>query len=268
MNKMYLIGSYNKASLKVNESAKKRYERLRSEGLFKSQSHLAVTETSITITLLNTRSLKLHVLDIAMDDRLLDNDILCLTETQCEAGSDTSIIESALQKKYTMHFNNSDNKFKSIAYGLSNDVEILAKEDFNGISIFNIRKQHFSNNPFSIALICKCPNTETSAFIDCLNYVVGSGIDVLLWDFNIDALDEVAYRRLKDTLSSYNLKVLEPTHLDGALLDHVYLHKTFEHDKLVMSVVNNIYFSDHDAVTVQLRFRQNSDNDIDFNIRV
>ena len=178
MNKMYLIGSYNKATLKVNESAKKEYERLRSEGLFKSQSHLAVTETSITITLLNTRSLKLHVLDIAMDDRLLDNDILCLTETQCETGSDTSIIESALQKKYTMHFNNSDNKFKSIAYGLSNDVEILAKEDFNGISIFNIRKQ--SNNLFSIALIYRCPNTQTSAFIDCLNYVVGSGIDVLL----------------------------------------------------------------------------------------
>ena len=58
MNKMYLIGSYNKAALKVNESAKKEYERLRSEGLFKSQSHLAVTETSITIILLNTRSLK------------------------------------------------------------------------------------------------------------------------------------------------------------------------------------------------------------------
>ena len=197
-----------------------------------------------------------------MDDRLLDNDILCLTETQCEAGSDTSIIESALQKKYTMHFNNSDNKFKSIAYGLSNDVKILAKE------YFNVLKQPFSNNPFSVALVYRCPNTQTSAFIDCLNYVVGSGIDVLLWDFNIDALDEVAYRRLKDTLSSYNLKVLEPTHLDGALLDHVYLHKTFEHDKLVMSVVNNIYFSDHDAVTVQLRIRRNSDNDIDFNIRI
>ena len=79
--------------------------------------------------------------------------ILCLTETQYKAGSDTSIIESALHKKYTMHFYNSDNKFKSIAYGFSNDVAILAKEDFNGISIFNIRKQHFSNNLFSIALI-------------------------------------------------------------------------------------------------------------------
>ena len=43
-----------------------------------------------------------------MDDRLLDNGILCLTETQRETGTETSIIESALKKKYTMHFNNSD----------------------------------------------------------------------------------------------------------------------------------------------------------------
>ena len=117
-------------------------------------------------------------------------------------------------------------------------------------------------------MIYRCPNTQKSAFIDCLNYVVGNGIDFLLGDFNIDALDEEDYRRLRDTLSSYNLKVLESTHFDGALLYHVYLHKTFEHDKLVMSVVNNIYFSDHDTVTVQLRIRRNSDNDIDFNIRI
>ena len=69
---------------------------------------------------------------------LLDNDILCLTETQCEAGSDTLIIQSAFQKKNTMHFNNSNKKFKSIAYGLSNAIEILVKEHFNGISIANI----------------------------------------------------------------------------------------------------------------------------------
>ena len=68
---------------------------------------------------------------------------------------------------------------------------------------------------------------------------------------------------MKDTLRSYNLKVLEPSHLDGALLDHEYLHKTFEDEKLVMPVIDNIYFSDHDAVTVQLRFTRNSDNDID-----
>ena len=77
---------------------------------------------------------------------------------------------------------------------------------------------------------------------------MGSGIDVLLGDFNIYPFEEVAYRRLKDTLSRYNLKALEPTHLDDALLHHVYLHKTFGHDKLLMSVVNKVYCSDHDAV--------------------
>ena len=91
-------------------------------------------------------------------------------------------------------------------------------------------------------MIYSCPNTQTSAFKDCLSYVVSSGIDVLLGDFNIDALDEVAYRRLKDILGSYNLKVLESTHLYGELLDHVYLHKTLERNKSVMSVVNNISF--------------------------
>ena len=35
-----------------------------------------------------------------------------------------------------------------------------------------------------------------------------------------------------------------------------------------MSVVSNIYFLDRDAVRVQLRFRENIDNNIDSNIRV
>ena len=62
--------------------------------------------------------------------------------------------------------------------------------------------------------------------------------------------------------------MLESTHLYGELLDHVYLHKTFEQNKSVMSVVNNTSFWDLDAVKMQLRFRQNSDNDIHFNIRI
>ena len=74
-------------------------------------------------------------------------------------------------------------------------------------------------------MIYRCPYTQTSAFIDGLNYVVGSDIDVLLGGFNVDALDEVAYKRLKDTPSSYNLKMLEPTHLDGVLfIMYTYLH--------------------------------------------
>ena len=49
-----------------------------------------------------------------------------------------------------MHVNNSNNKLKGTANGLSNDVEILAKEDFNGISIFNIRKNILVIIPFQL----------------------------------------------------------------------------------------------------------------------
>ena len=81
--------------------------------------------------------------------------ILRLTETQYKAGSDTSIIESALHKKYTMHFNNRDNKFKSIAYALSNDSEILVKEDLMEFLILTFKNNIIVIVPFQLHLyIC------------------------------------------------------------------------------------------------------------------
>ena len=64
------------------------------------------------------------------------------------------------------------------------------------------------------------------------------------------------------------MKVSEPTHLDGALLDHVYIKKSFENDKHkhVTSIANNVYFSDHDAVKFQIIFKNNNQVGIDFNI--
>ena len=52
--------------------------------------------------------------------------------------------------------------------------------------------------------------------------------------------------------------VKELTHWDGALLDHVYLHKLFP-SKNVNVVVKNIYFSDHDAVKLQILVGGNDD---------
>ena len=38
INELYLIGHYNKTALKLNESVKREYERLRTESYFKSQT--------------------------------------------------------------------------------------------------------------------------------------------------------------------------------------------------------------------------------------
>ena len=52
--------------------------------------------------------------------------------------------------------------------------------------------------------------------------------------------------------------VKEPTHLDGALLDQIYLHKLFP-SKNVNAAVKRIKFSDHDAAKLQILFGRNDD---------
>ena len=54
--------------------------------------------------------------------------------------------------------------------------------------------------------------------------------------------------------------------LDDALMDHLYTKKSFENDEDVTSLVNNVYFSGHDAVKLEVRFKNNNQGGIDFNI--
>ena len=56
-------------------------------------------------------------------------------------------------------------------------------------------------------------------------------------DFNVDALDHEANQRLWGTLESHDLVVSGPTHLDGGLLDHVYLLKSFMGGKNVALLI-------------------------------
>ena len=116
INELYLIGKYNKAALKVNQAAKRGYERLRTKSWLKSQTQNIVTESAVTISLLNTRSFKIHFRPILMEKHLLDNDILYLIETRLEINEDTYIVKSALERQFKIHFNSNIKKFKSITY--------------------------------------------------------------------------------------------------------------------------------------------------------
>ena len=49
---------------------------MRTESLFKPHPHFAVTESNITISLLNTLSLKNDFMDVIMDTHLSENDVL------------------------------------------------------------------------------------------------------------------------------------------------------------------------------------------------
>ena len=175
ITELYLIGKCHKAALKVNESAMRDYERLRTENCSKSQTQDKVTESAITISLLNTCSGH-------FEGKTLDNNMLCLTETQLEMNDYTYMMESTLARQFKIHFYSNINNFKSIAYGYSREISILSHEYFNVISIFTLKKQQFSYTPISITLIYTSLKSPLSEFIDSLQYLVGRNIDTFLGD--------------------------------------------------------------------------------------
>ena len=252
LENLYLIGEYTENAIRINKKAETEYERLRHESLFIPFKNLNVSLDSLTITLLNVRSLSKHSSDIAADARLTATDIFCLTETQLLTESDVSVIETHLSD-FKFEYNNCiSHRFNSLAicYKKTSFIENCFK--FSAISIIKFRKPSFSNEVVTLALIYRQPNHLSDNFLHRLSRILNDyDIDILLGDFNVDALDK-CNTNLRNILQDYKLMNSEPTHLSGSLLDHVYLKKRLLDNKSVEVVTTNVFFSDHDAVTLKL----------------
>ena len=77
---------------------------------------------------------------------------------------------------------------------------------------------------FSSVLLYRSPNSCLQDFLDSLqSFLFYFKIDVILGDFNIDFFDINRQLRLTNILIEYTQIVDQPSHIDGALLDHVYV---------------------------------------------
>ena len=123
---MYLIGKYHRNTIKLNQNAKQEYERLHNESMWTPLLLPQITSDSLTITLLNTRSLRKHSDDILNDIALINNDVLCLTETQLYLNEDTSEVTSKFQNSFRMYFNNNRDKYRSTAFGYSSNMALCS----------------------------------------------------------------------------------------------------------------------------------------------
>lgn len=66
-------------------------------------NRLSTDESSLTITLLNVRSLKKHAVDIVSDKIICDIDVLCLTETKICNNDDLHLINDTLAQLTFKH---------------------------------------------------------------------------------------------------------------------------------------------------------------------
>ena len=257
---MYLIGKYHRNAIKVNQNAKQEYERLHNESMLTPLLLPQVTSDSLTITLLNTRSLREH------SD---DNDVLCLTETQLHLNEDTSEITSKFQNSFRMFFNNNRDKYRSIAFGYSSNMALCSSSDSGSKSVLALKKPAFLGESVKIGLLYRSPNLLPNLFLENLtSWIDEEKPDILLGDFNLDALCYDSCNPLQQRLENYKLLVSEPTYMDGGLLDHVYIARSFSTNKLSTTGIKNVYFSDHDSVKLQIKCKMldNMDENIDFTI--
>ena len=84
---LFLIGTYTARAIKENVAAKLGYEQM-SNNQIKFLPKLMISDFSLTITLLNIRSIKAHMLDVLSDQHLIGSDFLCLTETPLQRHDD------------------------------------------------------------------------------------------------------------------------------------------------------------------------------------
>ena len=108
--------------------------------------------------------------------------------------------------------------------------------------------------PEKVALLYMFPKSPVRVFIEQLSRLIDvKKVNILLGDFNINALSKEAYAGVSNVLIRYKLMVSEPTFMDGGLLDQLYLMKRFLVRKHVNSTVKIIYFLDHDAVKIHIQ---------------
>ena len=93
-----------------------------------------------------------HVDDLVSDNRIINSDIIGITETQIKPSDSTCKVIETLNF-FNINFNNNENKFLSPVYGCRNDVAVLNKFDTNGVSIANFKKHAFAERVFTLMLV-------------------------------------------------------------------------------------------------------------------
>ena len=82
LDNLYLIGSFTISAIMADPRANHEYQRLRNEKQLSTLTTSCTSGNSLKIALLNTRPLNKHGADISKDNRLLQTDILYLTDTR------------------------------------------------------------------------------------------------------------------------------------------------------------------------------------------
>ena len=134
------------------------------------------------------------------------------------------------------------------------NLNLLNHVKMNGFSILIFHKPSFSDKYFKIILLYKKNSVPQALFLSQLQGLICSEqIQIILGDLNTDAFDSDNYASILKSLERYSTVIRDPRRLSGSLIDHLYVSNAILDKSQATVTIKNIYFSDHDAVKVELR---------------
>ena len=257
LNGLHILGTLESKHIRANPKVEEEYERLRET----SSLHAHITTDlcnieTVSICLLNIRSLKKHSLDLCNDPMLFKCDVLALTETQLLTSVPNDDIDSILNDFSIHRQDHNSDKFLSLAVCYNDTITLCDTEYFTSINGLRFLLNNSGGYTLSCLLLYRKHGCDIQQFIACLDYIITSlDIDVIFGYFNIDYFNEKNISSLKVLAESLNYVQLvsKPTFVSsGSLLDHVYVKQSIS-NKMEANVVS-VYYSDHEAVKVTVRF--------------
>ena len=188
---------------------------------------------------LNIRSLPKHHKDI-LSDHLAEAQVIALQETRCDPEQEN---QHLALPGYNMHFE---------SRGLRKGVVTYFKEEYQVTATINTDLYQVikvsNNNYHVINVYCSKNANKQQLYKDLIALLRGTQLCLIVGDFNENFLQEPKPKFVQHMIArKFSQLVNTATHIEGRLLDHVYVQNTrwdFETE------LNFCYYSDHAAITV------------------
>ena len=101
-----------------------------------------------------------------------------------------------------MYYNSSTDKHKSIAFGYSSNISLHESSNFCSMSLVNVKKSTFLDKPVKVALLYRPPNSPSLFLQNMKSWIDDKNPNILLGDFNINALCTGSYSNLRHMLTN------------------------------------------------------------------
>ena len=246
LSQIYILDEFDESKMYPNIQALEEMERLNNISQNRNKTEWEdVTNGGLRIYSLNCRSLRKHHKDITSDALLLNSDIILLQETWLE---DDNTIQELEIPGYDLHLNN-HGRGKGLATYFKSNI-FTHKADINQE---HMQLSKFTSRNTDVISIYRSNQGPINQLIKEIKAISqGTKNLLLVGDFNYCYLEkrmDSAKRYMTD--NNFKQLVLEPTHLEGNILDHCYL-RDMKNCLRVKIELHCKYYTDHKGLAILL----------------